>query len=155
MLALFLAITSVVFLFLTDFWTSHSLDSALAINRQLARVESAISIDSTAEIGETCSSYSAQVDNTGEVAINDFSEMDLLVDYTNSSDSKVATRLIHTTDWTISNISPDTRDSNDWNPGEIATFNFTLPSALKSGAKGTVLIGTPLAVSDSNYFTCG
>ena len=39
-LALFLAVTSVVFLFLINSWTDHSIDTALALNRQLERVES-------------------------------------------------------------------------------------------------------------------
>ena len=153
-LARFLALTSVVFLFLIDSWTDHSIDTALAINRQLKRVESAISIDSTNENGVTCTSYTAQVDNTGEVTIDDSSKMDLLVQYTDTSDKIVATRLSHGTDWSVASISPDTRDPNAWNPAEVAAMDFTLPSALKSDTKGTVLVSTPLVVSDSSYFTC-
>ena len=153
-LALFLAVTSVVFLFLIDSWTDHSIDTAVAINRQLERVESAISIDSANENGLTCTSYTAQVDNTGEVAIEDFSKMDLLVQYTNTSNNKVANRLSHSTDWSAASIVPDSRDPNDWNPAEVASIDFTLPSALKSATQGTVLISTPLAVADSSYFSC-
>ena len=153
-MALFLAVTSVVFLFLIDSWTDHSIDTALALNRNLEGVESAISIDSTIENGVTCTSYTAQVDNTGEVTIDDSSKMDLLVQYTNTSDNKVAARLSHGTAWSVASIVPDSRDPNAWNSAEVATIDFTLPSALKSDTKGTVLISTPLAISDSRYFAC-
>ena len=153
-LSLFLLLTSVVFMTLTGSWTDRSIETAQATERHLYRVESAITINSAAEIGLTCTSYSVQVDNTGEVSVDDFSEMDLLVDYTNSSNNKVAARLAHDTAWTVGSLVPDTRDANDWNPGEVATINFTLPSALQGSAKGTVLVSTPLAVSDSKYFTC-
>ena len=80
--------------------------------------------------------------------------MDLLVQYTNTSNNKVATRLSHDTDWSAASIVPDSRDPNAWNSAEVATIDFTLPSALKSDTKGIVLISTPLAISDSSYFTC-
>ena len=153
-MSLFLVVTSVIFLFLTSSWSDQSFNTAQAIARQRARVETAISINSTSESGVTCTSYNVQVDNTGEVKVDDFSEMDLLVKYTDTSDNKVSTRLNHDTDWSVANLSPDTRDPNVWNPAEAATINFTLPSAMKGNVRGTVLVVTPLAISDSNYFTC-
>ena len=153
-MALFMALTSFVFLFFINSWTDHSIETALALNRQLERVESAISIDSTSENGVTCTSYTAQVDNTGEVTIADSSKMDLLVQYINSSNNKIAARLSHNTTWSVASIVPDSRDANSWNSAEVATIDFTLPSAVKNSTRGTVLMSTPLGVSDSTYFTC-
>ena len=153
-MSLFLLLTSVIFLFLTSSWTDQSFNTAEAMARQRARVETGIAINSTNESGVACTSYTAQVSNSGEVFIEDFSDMDLLAEYTNASNTKVATRVAHTTDWSVASIAPDTRDPNAWNPGEVATINFTLPSAMKSGEKGTVIVVTPLAILDSNYFSC-
>ena len=153
-MSLFLVLTSIIFLFLTSSWTDQSINTAQTTMRQQARIKSGIAINSASESGLTCTSYTAQVDNTGKVPIEDFSEMDLLVEYINTSNSKVATRLAHATDWSVASIAPDTRDPNAWNPVEVATINFTLPSAMKGAEQGTVLVVTPLAISDSNYFTC-
>jgi hypothetical protein len=80
--------------------------------------------------------------------------MDLVVEYLDTSDAKVAAWLTHGTDWSVTGISPDTRDPNGWNPAETATIDFTLPSAMKDTEKGTVLLATPLAISDSGFFIC-
>ena len=152
--AVFLVVTSVTFLFLTDGWTELSLDTSLVIEQQRERVATAIAISSASEVGLACTAYAARVNNTGAVTVSDFSEMDLLVDYVNTSDAKAAAWLTYSTDWFVARIAPGTRDPNVWNPGETATINFTLPSAAKGSAKGTVLVATPLAISDSGYFTC-
>jgi hypothetical protein len=52
--------------------------------------------------------------------------MDVLVDYTDAADNKVATRLQHGIDWSISSIAPDDRDPNLWNSAETPTVTFTL-----------------------------
>ena len=46
--------------------------------------------------------------------------MDVLVDYTDAADNKVAARLQHGADWSISSITPDERDPNLWNSAETA-----------------------------------
>ncbi len=150
----FLMLVSFTFANLTGTWTDHSLRNVQAIERQTIRVRTGIAITSATEDGVTCTNFTALVGNTGKVPVHDFSEMDLVVEYTNTSDAKVAAWLAHGTDWSVAGISPDTRDPNDWNPAETATINFTLPSAMKSTETGTVLLATPLAVSDSNYFAC-
>ena len=151
---LFVLITSVNFLFFTTTWVERSIDSAQAIDRQLERVNSALSIESTSVEDSACVDFTAQVQNTGQVLIDVTSEMDLLVDYTNASDTKVATRLSHGSTWSVASYSPDTRDPNAWNPNETATVNFTLPSALKGGTRGRVLMATPLGITDSIYIAC-
>jgi hypothetical protein len=154
-LSLFLLVTSVVFLFLVDSWTDQSLNTALAMNRHLARVESAIAFRSTAQDQPAvCDTYTAQVENTGEVTVTDFSEADVLVEYTDAGSSEVATRLAYTDDWSVTGVAPDTRDPNSWNSGETATISFTLSPSAKDGTSGVIILGTSLGISDSAYFTC-
>jgi len=154
-MSIFLLMTSVIFLFLISSWTDQSLNTAEVLNQQRARLESEISVKSTAQSDpESCAIYTAQVENTGEVNIKDFREMDVLVEYTNTSNSKVASRLAHATTWSVASIAPDTSDPGAWNPGEVVTINFTLPSAMNASETGTILVVTPLALSDSKYFTC-
>jgi len=64
----------------------------------------------------------------------------------------MADRLTHATDWSVSSITPDTRDPPVWNPGEIATVSFTLSPTAKD-AYGLVIMVTPLGISDSAYFS--
>ena len=154
-LSLFLLLTSVIFLFLTASWADQSIATAMAINRHLARVESVIDLKSTAQTnpGE-CDDYTASIENTGEVLIEDFSEMDVLVEYTDAGSNRIADRLDHSSDWSATAISPDTRDLNSWNPRETATISFTLSPPAKDGSSGTVIVVTSLAISDSSYITC-
>ena len=154
-MSLFLLVTSVIFLFLTSSWTDQSFNTAQAIADQRARVETAISFKSTAQSDpEECDTYTAQVDNTGKVAVEEFKDMDLLVEYTNTSNSKVATRLTNPSDWSVTGITPDSRDPNNWNPDETATITLTLSPSAKDGTKGTIIAVTPLGISDAIYFTC-
>ena len=89
----------------------------------------------------------------GDTIVTDFTEMDILVQYTDSGENQVASRLVYTSNWTIS-MSPDSRDPNAWNPDETATITFTLLLALKDNTRGTVVVVTPQGVVDSSYFSC-
>jgi len=79
--------------------------------------------------------------------------MDVLVQYTNTSNTWAVSRLAYPTDWAIT-LSPDNRDPNIWNPDETATITFTLGTAAKQNSKRTVIIRTPDAIADSNSFVC-
>ena len=154
-LAVFLLATSVVFLFLISSYTDRSLDASALSARQVSRVKSVIQFNSTAQSnGGVCDDYTAQVENTGEILVEDFQEVDLIVEYTDTDSTAVADRLTHTTDWSISSITPDTRDPLVWNPGETATVSFTLSPTAKDATSGLVIMVTPLGISDSIYFTC-
>lgn len=154
-MSVFLLLTSVIFLFLTSSWTDQSFNTAEVLNQQWARLESEISVKSTAQSApEACDTYTAQVENTGEVAIDDFGEMDVLVEYTDTSSAGIATRLAHADDWSVTAISPDSRDLNTWNPAETATITFTLSPAAKDGTSGNIVVVTALGISDVAYFTC-
>lgn len=86
--------------------------------------------------------------------MDDFIEMDLIVEYMDTGDTAVIERLTHGTDWSASSIFPDTRDPSEWNPGEIVTVTFTLSPTAKDGTSGLVTMATSLGISDSTYFSC-
>ena len=110
-------------------------------------------MESTSDTTTDCLTYTATVANTGDTIVTDFTEMDILVQYTDSGENQVASRLVYTSNWTIS-MSPDSRDPNAWNPDETATITFTLLLALKDNTRGTVVVVTPQGVVDSSYFSC-
>ena len=153
MLFLFLMVTSLTFQFMLTSWNTQNSAAKEFTERQVDRLNTGIGIETTADASSDCLTYTAQVANTGETKISDFTEMDVLVQYTNSGDTKVASRLAYNTDWTIS-MSPDDRDANIWNPDETATITFSLASAPKLDTRGTVVVVTPQGVLDSNYFRC-
>ncbi len=154
-MTVFLLTSNFVFLFLISSYTDRSFDASAVSARQVSRVKSGIQFNSTAQSnGGLCDDYTAQVENTGEILVGDFSEVDLIVEYTDTDSTAVADRLTHTTDWSISSITPDTRDPSAWNPQEIATVSFTLSPTAKDATSGLVAMVTPLGIFDSAYFTC-
>lgn len=154
-ISVFLLTTSVVFLFLISSYTDRSVDTSLASARQISRVKSGIQFNSTAQTnGGVCDDFTAQVENTGEVMVQDFAEADLIVEYTSTGNAAVAERLTHATDWSVSSITPDTRDPLVWNPGEVATVSFTLAPTAKDATSRLVVMVTPLGITDSTQFSC-
>ncbi len=157
-IAVFLLITAVIFSFLTNVWTQHdTLQSELTVLQE-SRMETALSINSISATSADCSTYTgpyvASVVNTGQGLVTDFSDMDALVDYTDSGGNLVVKRLTHATDWSVGSISPDNVDSNSWNPDETATINLTVSPALSLQTRGRVVLTTPKGGGDSVYFTC-
>ena len=152
-ITMFMVVTVLVFQVMDIAWNTQvgaHQDSILHLeDRQSAAIDVESPVDTTAD----CLTYTATVANNGETVVTDFTEMDLLVQYTDSGDTEIVSRLVHTTDWTVS-ISPDDRDPTSWNPGETATITFTLVSAPKDDTRGTQVVGTPLGVVDSAYFSC-
>ncbi len=154
-LTVFLLVTSVVFLILISTYTDRTVDASLVSALQVARVKSGIQINSTAQSnGGVCDQYTAQIENIGEILVDDFSELDLIVEYTDTDSVAVADQLTLVTDWSISSISPDNGDPSLWNPGETATVTFTLSPTAKDATSGLVLMALPLGFSDTTYFTC-
>ena len=152
-IALFLLLTYIIFRLLLITWDTQVTVTREFMERQADRLATVVDINSTTDTGSDCLSYQAQVINSGDTRVADFSKMDVLVQYTNSSDSKIATRLDYSSDWSIS-MAPDQRDPNVWNPNETATIDFTIPSAPKAATGGTVLVVTPQGIVDSSYFSC-
>jgi len=132
-IAIFMLVTVLVFQVLDIAWNTQ-VDAHQDFARWLEdRQSKDIDVESPVDTTADCLTYTAKV--------------------TNSGDTRVLSRLVHTTDWTVS-ISPDDGDVNSWNPGETATITFTLASAPKDNTRGTLVVGTPLGLVDSAYFSC-
>ena len=132
-IAIFMLVTVLVFQVLDIAWNTQ-VDAHQDFARRLEdRQSKDIDVESPVDTTADCLTYTATVTNNG--------------------DTEVVSRLVHTTDWTVC-ISPDDRDANSWNPGETATITFTLASAPKDNTRGTLVVGTPLGVVDSAYFSC-
>ena len=152
-LALFLLLTSATFLFQIDSWTAHSLAAKAATNRHAERLNTKMDITSVKQAVTGCGTFSATVGNVGRTSVSDFTQIDVLVDYTDGADAKVASHLTNEVDWSVTALSPDTYDTNIWNPQESATIVFAAVPPPKPNAQGTVIIGSPLGVTASAYFS--
>ncbi len=132
-IAIFMLVTVLVFQVLDIAWNTQ-VDAHQDFARRLEdRQPKDIDVESPVDNTADCLTYTATVTNNG--------------------DTEVVSRLVHTTDWTVC-IRPDDRDANSCNPGETATITFTLASAPKDNTRGTLVVGTPLGVVDSAYFSC-
>ena len=152
-MSMLMLVTVLVFQLMDIVWNPQVHGHQEFTQRIQERQATAIDVESTADTTTDCLTYTATVANTGDTVVTDFTEMDILVQYTDSGDNQVASRLVYTSNWTIS-MSPDSRDPNAWNPDETATITFTLLLALKDNTRGTVVVVTPQGVVDSSYFIC-
>ena len=150
-MAMFMLVTVLVFQVMDIVWNTQVFGHQEFTRRLEERQATAVDLESTSDTATDCLTYTATVANTGETVVTDFTEMDIFVQYTDSGDSQVVSRLVYTTDWTVS-MSPDDRDPNAWNPDETATITFSVISELQSGSKGTIIVVTPLGIVDSAYF---
>ncbi|MCH7606534.1 MAG: hypothetical protein IH962_05205 [Chloroflexi bacterium] len=110
-LALFLLVTTLSFYYLLDTWGAQNAVTEESVDRQLARLSASISIQSTVDTGSDCKTYDTQIENNGDTLVADYAEMDVLVQYTDTSNTWIVSRLAYPTDWTIA-LSPDDRDPN-------------------------------------------
>ena len=153
--ATFLLLSSLTFLFLTEVWSDHSRLIQASTAQQVEQVNTFIAIRSdevTMDLG--CNTLTAPVDNDGQTSVAHFTEMDLLADYTDTSTNQVANHLEYTTDWTLASLSPDTRDPNKWDSEERATFKVPISPLIQFDSSGTLVVVTPVGVTDSSYFSC-
>ena len=96
--ATFLVLSALTFLFLTAVWSDHSRLIQASTAQQVEYTNTSIAIQSdnlTMDLG--CNTLTAPVDNTGQVSVASFSEMDLLADYTDTSSAKAFNHLGYTT----------------------------------------------------------
>lgn len=102
---------------------------------------------------------------SGKASSGDFSHMDVLVKYKNTTGGQLVKRLTYVCkalcgvggspandEWTISGLSPDTFNPNIWDPGESATISSKISPKVKPGIPGSIVVVVPDGVSDSAYF---
>ena len=153
--ATFLLLSAFAFLFLTEIWSDQSREIQASTARHVEQTNTSIAIQS-GKLGMDlgCNTLTAPVDNTGQTSVTRFSQMDLLANYTDTSSAKVVNHLEYTTDWTVASLVPDTRDPNQWNPAETATFKVPISPLIQFDSTGTLVVVTPGGVADSSYFSC-
>ena len=101
------------------------------------------------------------VDNIGSQSVPDFSEMDIILQYTDTSDVLRLTYLAYNASgagpnqWTVSatGVQPDTFNPRMWDSDETLAIDLQVSPAIKSGATGQVVVGTPWGVSDQSSIT--
>ncbi|NQW23195.1 MAG: hypothetical protein HQ475_07115 [SAR202 cluster bacterium] len=138
---------------------SQALKEQAVVNQHLAG--SALNITS-ATIGTSGSAYvRVSIDNTGSESVFDFSEMDVILKYTDDLD---ATNLTHLTfnsvsagvnQWTVpvSGVQPDTFNPNAWDSDEVLTLDIQVTPSIKSGTSANIVVGTPQGVTDQSDLT--
>lgn len=102
--------------------------------------------------------FTVALKNTGFTSVFDFSKMDFIVEYLDSSDNEVITRLTYTTgalannEWKLTAIVPDGYQPNAWGPSENITLDAKLSPAQKAGSIAAITVSTPSGVAAASSF---
>jgi archaellum component FlaF (FlaF/FlaG flagellin family) len=99
------------------------------------------------------------LDNEGRTPIQEFSLMDVIINYEGTDDQRYAAWLPYTEDdppgdlqWTVTSISGDYRNPYDVDSGESVTIQMHLNPPTKSGPDRWVVLATQTGVTYSIYF---
>ena len=123
---------------------------------KVARLGSGLNIVSAAFYSGSDTDLTIQLENTGSQSVVRLGEMDVIIDYTDGSDTSVLTRLKYTTaaigvgEWTLSvtGVTPDTFNPGIWDSDESMYIDLKVDPAVKSGTSALIVVSTPWAVSD-------
>lgn len=157
-MAALLLLTSVTFFSVVNLWSEHNglISQVTALQEQ--RLETSLEISNVALGEDVCPNYSgpfdAAVENNGATDFTDLDQMDVFLEYVDGSDNEVSSRLDRGPDWSLSGLTPDTRNPNQWDSGETGTVSFGVAPGLKPGTSGVLLLASPQGVTDAGYFTC-
>ena len=145
--------------FRADLSASETLGAAMreANSEQRQRSNTAIAIRNTsAEPAFRCDTKaSVTLENTGDVAIGAFGQMDLFNWYTPQGGDPFFNRFDYTVgnlakgQWTMRSLNPD--NNLWWEPGEEAVLNWRFLTPPAEGTSGYVTVTTPNGISDSGY----
>ena len=95
------------------------------------------------------SDLTVKVKNTGLTSVFDYTEMDFIIEYLDSSSNQISTHLTYTTgalannEWKKNSISPDTHQPEAWDPNETITLDAQISPAQKADSTSTVRVVTP------------
>ena len=101
------------------------------------------------------------VNNSGSQSTADFTRMDVILEYTDTSDNAVVTYLEYSSaapgnnQWTVpaEGISPDTFNPKMWDSDEVMTVDILVSPAVKAGTPALVAVATPWGVPDTKAVT--
>lgn len=129
-----------------------TLKSQVILRSEGLRARTSISVTQLTTSGTT---LTVTLLNAGSTDISGFSQMDVVVNYTQATGQGV-TRLTYKAanpaagQWTVQSISPQPVPG-DWQPSASLVLTVVLPGAKSSGT-GTIVIGTPNGVTTSAFF---
>lgn len=141
---------------------SQSLKDLAQTNKD--RISSQLSITSASVTNASTGSgteITLEVDNTGSQTGVSFDQMDLIIEYTDSSDNQVLTYLDYNSSgagdnqWTssITGSTPDSFNPNLWDPDEVFALDLRVVPEVKAGTTALVVVSTPQGVSDQTTLT--
>ena len=128
-----------------------------------------LTVTNTSRAGNSLNITSAAVDTAGSgeltVAVNNtgsqstavFSQMDVILEYTDTSDNAVVTYLEYSSaapgnnQWTVPSdgISPDSFNPKMWDSDEVLTIDILVSPPVKAGTAALVAVATRWGVSDT------
>ncbi len=101
------------------------------------------------------------VDHTGSQSVADFSEMDVIIQYTDTSDNLILSYLgynaggLDDNEWTVgvTGVQPDSFNPRMWDSDEELTVDLRVSPAIKAGTTAWVVVATPWGVNDQSSIT--
>jgi archaellum component FlaF (FlaF/FlaG flagellin family) len=101
------------------------------------------------------------VDHTGSQSVADFSEMDVIIQYTDISDNLTLTYMgynaggLDDNEWTVgvTGVQPDSFNPRMWDSDEELTVDIRVSPAIKAGTTAWVVVATPWGVNDQSSIT--
>ncbi len=93
--------------------------------------------------------------------VADFSEMDVIIQYTDTSDNLTLTYLgynaggLDDNEWTVAvtGVQPDSFNPRMWDSDEELTVDLRVSPAIKAGTTAFVVVATPWGVNDQSSIT--
>ena len=127
-ISLFFLMAIATFSSLLNYWDIHGRDFSALQSLQVERINSSIEISSAGPTSTDldCTNFTASVVNTGSINFIPVQDGDVLVEYTDTGGSKVVSYLEYATTavtgnrWTVTSLSPDTRNASQWDIQETA-----------------------------------
>jgi len=99
------------------------------------------------------------LNNTGSTKIGDFDYMDVIVNYSNTSDTAKTIWIPYQegagtleSKWAVGNISPDLVNPGVLDPGEEMELKILLNESLKDGSANWIMVAAPNGAQTSGYF---
>ena len=101
------------------------------------------------------------VDHTGSQTVADFSEMDVIIQCTDTSDNLILNHLgynaggLDDNEWTVgvTGVQADSFNPRMWDSDEELTVDLRVSPAIKAGTTAWVVVATPWGVNDQSSIT--